>query len=229
MTPRSSSASTAARWSTTSTRCRSAASRRSCPTCRRRCRRVGRCRACRWRHPDGHVHGAADRLGRVDRVRAGRSRLSDLGRLLLGQRGGSAGARPAGAAGVAGITLQTTLQNGISSATCPDRPAASCSRAPPARSLIVNDTGINIQNGKGAIDHHGRPDRDGQPGRAGGYLTLEEDLMLMPGFILHVGATVLCTHGGRPAHRAEPARAGQRPAGGDAGGARTLSPAVPSP
>ena len=30
------------------------------------------------------------------------------------------------------------------------RPAGSCSRAPPARSIIVNDTGIFIQNGKGA-------------------------------------------------------------------------------
>ena len=32
--------------------------------------------------------------------------------------------------------------------------------------LIVNDTGIYIQNGKGASDHHGRADGDDQQRRA---------------------------------------------------------------
>ena len=66
------------------------------------------------RHQHGHVHRAADRLRRLDRVRARRPRLSDLGRRLLGQRRRGAGARARRCRpGVAGITLQTTLKNGI--------------------------------------------------------------------------------------------------------------------
>ena len=45
------------------------------------------------RHQHGPVHGAADRRRRLDRVRARRPRLSDLGRRLLGQRRRDAGAR----------------------------------------------------------------------------------------------------------------------------------------
>ena len=69
---------------------------------RARCRRPGRGRACRSpadRSADGRLHGAADRRRRLGRVRAGRSRLSDLGRLLLGLAGRGADARPRRAAG----------------------------------------------------------------------------------------------------------------------------------
>ena len=109
--------------------------------------------------------------------------------------------------------LQTTLQNSDrDQRPARARPAASCSRARPARSIIVNDTGIYIQNGKGASIM-----------LVGPTVTVNQGALVitdawrgsdrMPGFLLHVGATVLCAHGGRPADRAEPARAGQRPAG----------------
>ena len=66
------------------------------------------------RHQHGRVHGAADRRGRVDRVRARRSRLSRSGSAATGAarprcRCSRRRCRP----GVTGITLQTTLKNGI--------------------------------------------------------------------------------------------------------------------
>ena len=69
------------------------------------------------------------------------------------------------------IVLQTPLQNGIvDQRPARARPAASCSRARPARSLIVNDTGIYIQNGKGASIVMTGPTVDRQQRRADGRL-----------------------------------------------------------
>ncbi len=63
--------------------------------------------------------------------------------------------------GVPAITLQTPLQNGLThQRPARARPAGSCSRAPTGATLIVNDTGIYIQNGKGASIVHDRPDGD---------------------------------------------------------------------
>ena len=60
--------------------------------------------------------------------------------------------------------------------------------------LIVNDTGIYIQNGKGAIaSRMVGPTVDDQQRRADGDLRGAR----MPGRSLHLGATVLCAHGGQ--------------------------------
>ncbi len=50
----------------------------------------------------------------------------------------------------AGITLQTTLQNGIVISDGPGPTGGIILKSPLGASIIVNDTGIYIQNGKGA-------------------------------------------------------------------------------
>ena len=103
----------------------------------------------------GMLRRAADRLAGVDRVRAGRPRLSDLDRRLLGQVAEVpvlATAPPAIPPGQ-NIVMQTT---GAEHADAQRRaahagaPAGSCSRAPAAAMIVVNDTGIYISNGQGA-------------------------------------------------------------------------------
>ena len=61
--------------------------------------------------------------------------------------------------------------------------------------IIVNDAGIFIQNGKGASITMTGPDGRRQPRRPDGHLRRTEDCM--PGPVLHLGATVLCAHGGQ--------------------------------
>jgi uncharacterized protein involved in type VI secretion and phage assembly len=51
---------------------------------------------------------------------------------------------------LAGITLQTTLQNGIVISDVPGPTGGIMLRSTTGATLIVNDTGIYIQNGKGA-------------------------------------------------------------------------------
>ncbi|TVR78091.1 MAG: baseplate assembly protein [Rhodospirillales bacterium] len=52
--------------------------------------------------------------------------------------------------GVAGITLQTTLQNGLTVNDVPGPTGGIMLRSATGATLIVNDTGIYIQNGRGA-------------------------------------------------------------------------------
>jgi hypothetical protein len=52
--------------------------------------------------------------------------------------------------GMAGITLQTPLQNGIVISDLPGPTGGIMLRSATGATLIVNDTGIYIQNGKGA-------------------------------------------------------------------------------
>ena len=67
--------------------------------------------------------------------------------------------------------------------------------------IIVNDTGIYIQNGKGASIMMTGPTVTINAGAlvvvinkiAIGSVEVED----MPGFLVHVGATVLCSHGGQ--------------------------------
>jgi uncharacterized protein involved in type VI secretion and phage assembly len=67
---------------------------------------------------------------------------------------GMAGEVPAAARlvppGVAGITLQTTLQNSIQVSDLPGPSGGIVLKSTTGAFLIVNDTGIYIQNGKGA-------------------------------------------------------------------------------
>lgn len=52
--------------------------------------------------------------------------------------------------GVSALTLQTTLQNGVTVTDLPGPTGGIVIRTPGGASLIVNDTGIYIQNGRGA-------------------------------------------------------------------------------
>jgi uncharacterized protein involved in type VI secretion and phage assembly len=52
--------------------------------------------------------------------------------------------------GLSGITLQTTLQNGIVISDVPGPSGGIMLKSTTGATLIVNDTGIYIQNGKGA-------------------------------------------------------------------------------
>lgn len=52
--------------------------------------------------------------------------------------------------GVQGITLQTTLQNGLVVSDVPGPTGGIMLKSTTGASIIVNDTGIYIQNGKGA-------------------------------------------------------------------------------
>jgi uncharacterized protein involved in type VI secretion and phage assembly len=67
---------------------------------------------------------------------------------------GNAGEVPAAARlvppGVAGITLQTTLQNSMQVSDLPGPSGGIVLKSATGAFLIVNDTGIYIQNGKGA-------------------------------------------------------------------------------
>ncbi len=51
---------------------------------------------------------------------------------------------------VSGITLQTTLQNGLVVSDVPGPIGGILLKSPTGASITVNDTGITIQNGKGA-------------------------------------------------------------------------------
>ena len=53
--------------------------------------------------------------------------------------------------GVASITLQTTLQNGLTVSDLPGPSGGIMLKSATGATLIVNDTGIYIQNGKGAM------------------------------------------------------------------------------
>ena len=115
-----------------------------------------------------------DRIGRVGRVRAGRPRLSDLGRLLLGLGGRGAGAgarRAAGGAGHHAADAAAERHRRSRDLPGPDRRHHAQERRP-ARSIIVNDTGIYIQNGKGAIIVMAGPTVDRQQRRADGGLRM---------------------------------------------------------
>ena len=104
------------------------------------------------RHQHRRLHGADDRLRCVDRVRARRSGLSDLGRRLLGQRGGGAGARACRCRpGVSGITIQTPLKNGIVVSDVPGPTGGILIQTTTGAMISVSDVGIIISNGKGAI------------------------------------------------------------------------------
>ena len=62
--------------------------------------------------------------------------------------------------------------------------------------IAINDVGITISNGQGATILMTGPSVTDQRGRPRGDLS-EREGVNMPGFLLHVGATVLCAHGGQ--------------------------------
>ena len=169
---RSSTASTAARSSTTSTRCRSGGSRRWCPTSRRCPDLVGDAVRAGGRDPDRALHGAADRRRRVDRVRAGRPRLPDLGRRATGAvpprcRSSSHLAPP----GRCRFTHPDDAENGIvvSDLPGPDRRDHDQDDRPARRSSSTTP-GSTFQR-QGRDDHAGRADRRHQRRGAGDHMS----------------------------------------------------------
>ena len=76
-----------------------------------------------------------------------------MDRRLVGQRGGGAGAcarRRPGNPASPNIVLQTTLQNSIVVSDLPGPTGGIMLKSTTGATIIVNDTGIYIQNGKGA-------------------------------------------------------------------------------
>ena len=132
---------------------------------RRGRRRAGRCRAClRPAFRPACFIVPADRLASVDRVRAGRSGLSDLDRRLLGPGRGRAGAgdQPAPIPPGQNIVLQTTGQNTLALSDAPPSPTSGgiILKAAGGAMIVVNDAGVIISNGKGATSpSSGRPSR----------------------------------------------------------------------
>ena len=107
--------------------------------------------------------------------------------------------------------MQTPLQNGLTISDLPGPTGGIMLKSATGATLIVNDTGIYIQNGKGAIDHLVGPTVTINNGA----LTV---IWKMPGPLLHLGATVLCAHGGQAMPTApNPRVLGRRPADGDDG------------
>ena len=98
------------------------------------------------------LHGAADRLGRLDRVRAGRPGPPDLGRRLLGHAGRACPSlAQAVPPAVNGFTIQTTLKNGIVVSDVPGPTGGILIQTTTGAMISVSDVGIVISNGKGAI------------------------------------------------------------------------------
>ena len=113
--------------------------------------------AARRRHPVGRVRRAGDRVGRVGPVRARRPRSPDLGRRLLGL-----------AAEVPALALVprrrfrrerrshrcvTPLQNTLLVSDAPPTPLTGgiVLKSTTGAMIVVNDVGIFINNGKGAV------------------------------------------------------------------------------
>ena len=157
--------------------------------------RRGRCPACR---PPGINMG----LFTVPPIGAGvwieferrRSRLSDLGRRLLGQRRprrrlSRTRCRP----GLAGITLQTTLKNGIVISDMPGPTGGILIQTTTGRHDLGQRRRHHHRNGKGAIITHDRTDDRREHRRADRRSSRRHR---MPAPILHLGATVICTHAG---------------------------------
>ena len=117
-----------------------------------------------------------------------------------------------------GITLQTTLQNGIVISDLPGPTGGIVLKSTTGATLIVNDTGIYIQNGKGASIVMTGPTVTVNNGALDGDLRGCDDARIL----LHLGATVLCSHGGQAQPTAPNPRvlvSGQ-PVGDDGGAVR---------
>ena len=85
---------------------------------------------------------------------------------------------------VNGITIQTTLKNGIVVSDVPGPTGGILIQTTTGAMISVSDVGIVISNGKGAVINMTRADRRHQRRRADG------DLRRMPAPVLHLGAVV---------------------------------------
>ena len=137
--------------STTSTRCSGTASRRSSPTSRARALDVGDAVRAGRRQPEQASSPSRRRRRGLDRVRAGRSGIPDLGRRLLGQRRrdrrrSRRRRRPRSPH----FAFQTTLQNSLTISDVPGPTGGILIKTTTGAMISVNDTGITISNGKGA-------------------------------------------------------------------------------
>ncbi len=104
------------------------------------------------RAADGLLHRAADRRGGVGGVRAGRPGLSRSGPAVSGA------ARPRcrpwrrrSCPGCRALCFQTTAQNGLLISDTPGPTGGLMIQLATGASILINQTGITIQNGKGAM------------------------------------------------------------------------------
>ena len=136
---------------------------------------------------DGRLRAARDRQHRVGRVRAGQPRLPDLDRRASGGRRRRCRRSPSPPRrGCRTSCCRPPRQNSLLITDTPGPQGGIVLSSPGGSTLIVNDTGIYLTNGDG-VDHADRVDRgDQQDGADGG--------VSMPGYLLHIGATVQCTH-----------------------------------
>ena len=95
--------------------------------------------------------------------------------------------------GLAGITLQTTLKNGIVVSDTPGPTGGILIQTTTGAMISVSDVGHHHLERQGRDHQHDRPDDRHEPRRADGDLRRRP----MPAPILHLGATVLCTHAGQ--------------------------------
>ena len=171
--PRGTTASTAAWSSTTSTRCRSAGSRSSCPTYRADPELVG----------DAVPPGGGHQHRRVHRApRSAPGCGSSSSRATPTTRSGWAATgarrprrrpwRKSVPPGVNGVTFQTTLKNGIVVSDVPGPTGGILIQTTTGAMISVSDVGIVISQRQGRDDQHGRPDRRHQRRRADGDLSV---------------------------------------------------------
>ena len=148
--------------------CRSGGCRSRCPMLRDSSRQLGDALLSRHRQADGRVswcRRSAPASG------SSSSRAIRDYPIWSGCWYGSAAEVPALAlAGIPvspNIVLQTAAQNAIVISDLPGPTGGIMLKSATGATLIVNDTGIYIQNGKGASDHDDRPDGHHQQRRAG--------------------------------------------------------------
>ena len=103
------------------------------------------------RTADGRLHGPADRRRGVGRVRARRRLATDLGGLPLGRTLRRPAPGPSGPARSRPTSCcRRPGQNSIVISDLPGPTGGIMLKSTTGATLIVNDTGIYIQNGKGA-------------------------------------------------------------------------------
>ena len=101
-------------------------------------------------NPVGDVRRPADRVGGLDRVRAGEHRLPDLDGMFLGLGRGPAGARARGSPRPPEIVIQSVGQNTLMLSDHRGPPGGILLKSTSGAMIAINDIGITISNGQGA-------------------------------------------------------------------------------
>ena len=159
---------------------------------------------------------SADRGGRRGRVREGDPDYPIWVGGYWG-RGGSPGTGAARPPGLPSITLQTMLQNGILVSDVPGPTGGIMLKSTTGAAIIVNDTGIYIQNGKGASIVMVGPTVTVNAGaRSWCEAIRQKGVRRCPGFLSTSGRSCCCATAGRRSGGRTPGPR-QRPADRDPG------------